>query len=184
MVTTRFSGSSKSTERLGTLYDQPEVENPTWRPSNRNYLYLGSGLEAAIFGFPLSVWLNNILISLCGLLDPENVGLAVEISFLSHLQAEIKVVPVWRPQSWMFHFRYSILRSSLGLLYLENVGLAIEISFLSHQLAEIKVVPVWSSDVLLKKRWVYAGIQGDCWEMDIRMCILYGSIQSRGYTRL
>ena len=48
-----------------------------------------SGLEAAILYFSLPVWLYSILLSSVGMLDPENVGLAVEISFLSYLQAEI-----------------------------------------------------------------------------------------------
>ena len=48
-----------------------------------------SGLYAAILDFPLPVWLHSILRSPIGLSDCENVGLAVEISFLSDLQAEI-----------------------------------------------------------------------------------------------
>ena len=44
--------------------------------------------------FLLPVWFSSILLFSVGLLDLENVGLAVEISFLSHLQAEIKVFPV------------------------------------------------------------------------------------------
>ena len=56
--------------------------------------------------FLLPVWFSSVLLFSVGLLDLENVGLAVEISFLSHLQAEIKVFPVWRPPSWIFHFRF------------------------------------------------------------------------------
>ena len=44
--------------------------------------------------FLLPVWLNSIPLSPFGLLHLENVGLAVEISFLCHLQAELYVVPV------------------------------------------------------------------------------------------
>jgi len=38
---------------------------------------------------PLPVWWDIILISFVGLMDPENIDLAVEIAFLSCLQAEI-----------------------------------------------------------------------------------------------
>jgi len=37
---------------------------------------------AAIFDFPLPVWWKIILSSSFGLLDPENIDLAVEIAFL------------------------------------------------------------------------------------------------------
>jgi len=40
------------------------------------------------------------------LLDLENVTLAVRSSFLSNLEAEIKVFPVWRPPFWSFYFLY------------------------------------------------------------------------------
>ena len=54
--------------------------------------------------FLLPVWFSSVLLFSVGLLDLENVDLAVEI--LSHPQAEIKVFPVWRPPSWIFHFRF------------------------------------------------------------------------------
>jgi len=38
---------------------------------------------------PLPIWWETILICFVGLMDPENIGLAVEIEFLSCLQAEI-----------------------------------------------------------------------------------------------
>ena len=40
------------------------------------------------------------------LLDLENVTLAVRSSFLSNLEAEIKVFPVLRPPHWSFYFLY------------------------------------------------------------------------------
>jgi len=43
----------------------------------------------AILDFLLSVWWKIILCSSFGLLDPENIGLEVEIAFISCLQAEI-----------------------------------------------------------------------------------------------
>ena len=46
----------------------------------------------------------------------ENVGLAVGISFLSHLQAEMKVFPVWRTPYWIFHIRLSPILVQLMLL--------------------------------------------------------------------
>ena len=39
--------------------------------------------------FSPPVWLHSVLLSLIRMFDLENVGLAVDISFLSHLQAEI-----------------------------------------------------------------------------------------------
>ena len=39
--------------------------------------------------FRLPVWSYSIESISVGLLDPENIGVAVGISFLSHLQAEI-----------------------------------------------------------------------------------------------
>ena len=39
--------------------------------------------------FRLPVWSHSIETISIGLLDPENIGVAVGISFLSHLEAEI-----------------------------------------------------------------------------------------------
>ena len=47
-----------------------------------------SGLEAAILNLPLPVWSDRICASPIRLLDLKNVGSAVGISFLSHLEAE------------------------------------------------------------------------------------------------
>jgi len=44
---------------------------------------------AAILDFPISVWWKSIPNISVGLLDPENIGSAIEITLLSRLQAEI-----------------------------------------------------------------------------------------------
>ena len=87
-----------------------------------------TGLEAAILDFELPVSYYNILFSPIGLPDLENVGLAVEISFVSHLEAETKVFPVWRPPSWILHCRfpfpvslYYIPTSPVGELNPQNI---------------------------------------------------------------
>jgi hypothetical protein len=58
-----------------------------------------SGLAAAILNFPLPVsrWIlhNNVM----KFPDPDNVGLAVGISLLSCIEADIYVHSVWQPPS-------------------------------------------------------------------------------------
>ena len=80
-----------------------------------------SGLETAILDFPLPVGLHSILLSAIGLPDSENAGLAVEISFLSHLQAEILTVPIRRPPFWILHCRFP-LPVSLYHIFTSPVG--------------------------------------------------------------
>jgi hypothetical protein len=64
-----------------------------------------SGLAADILDFLIPVWSDNLPSGSDGLRDPETIGVAVEIAFLTGLQAEIfKVLPVWRPLSLTFHF--------------------------------------------------------------------------------
>ena len=48
-----------------------------------------SSLEATILVLPHPVWSDSVCTSPIRLLDLENVGLTVGISFLSHLEAEI-----------------------------------------------------------------------------------------------
>ena len=48
-----------------------------------------SGFEAAILEFPLPVWLYSIAVNSIGYLNPENMRVAFEISFLSLIGAEI-----------------------------------------------------------------------------------------------
>ena len=45
-----------------------------------------SGLAAAMLDFKLPMWYDSIVSSSIGLLYPENIGIAVEITFLSCLQ--------------------------------------------------------------------------------------------------
>ena len=52
---------------------------------------------AAILELPHPIWSDRLRNVPIELLDLENVDLAVGISFLSHLEAEILVFPVWRP---------------------------------------------------------------------------------------
>jgi len=51
-------------------------------------------VAAAIFEFLLPVTSGSIRGSAIALLDPENVGVAVETAFLSTLEAEISILPV------------------------------------------------------------------------------------------
>ena len=55
--------------------------------------------------FPLPVWLQTILMSPYGKLDPENIGLAIGLSWKSSLGAELHAFDVLRPPSWVLHFR-------------------------------------------------------------------------------
>ena len=52
--------------------------------------------------FPLPVHSHSVLMSPNGKLDPENIGIAVEISLISCLEAEIHAFEVLRPPSWIF----------------------------------------------------------------------------------
>ena len=90
--------------------------------------------------FRLPVGSDNIRNMSIEMLDPENMGVAFGILFLSQLQAEIKVLPVW--VAAMLDFRlpvwsHSIQTTSIGLLDPENIGVAVGISFLSLLEAEI-----------------------------------------------
>ena len=60
---------------------------------------------ANMYTKPLPVTPHSIDSSFIGLLGLENIGVAVGISFLSLLGAEIKVLPVLRPPYWISHFR-------------------------------------------------------------------------------
>ena len=71
--------------------------------------------------FPLPVGLHSILLSAIGLPDSENVGLTVEISILSHVQAEIFMVPARKPPFWILHCRFP-LPVSLYHIFTSPVG--------------------------------------------------------------
>jgi len=51
--------------------------------------------------------------------DPENIDKCVRISFLSHLQAEVCVFPVYRPPYWISYFRFG--RTTLPLISLDSL---------------------------------------------------------------
>ena len=72
--------------------------------------------------------------SLNGKLDPENIGIAVGISLIFCLEAEIHAFYVLRPPFWIFPLpvlSHSIPMSPSGMLDFKNVGLAIGISVMS-----------------------------------------------------
>ena len=100
-------------------------------------------MAALWLDFRLPVWSDNIRNISIELRDPENMGVAFGISFLSHLQAEIWVLPVWMAAMLdMLDFRlpvwsHSIQTTSIELLDPENIGVAVGISFLSLLEAEI-----------------------------------------------
>ena len=69
-----------------------------------------------------------------GKLDPENIGIAVGISLISRLGAEIHALEVMMPPSWIFAlpvWSHSIRISPSGMLDLKNVGFAVGISVIS-----------------------------------------------------
>ena len=73
------------------------------------------------------------------------MDLAVGISLISCLEAEIHAFEVWRPSSWTFSlpvWSYSILTSPYGKLDPENIGIAIGISLTSRLGAEIHALEV------------------------------------------
>ena len=93
--------------------------------------------------FPLPVWSHSILMSSNGKLDPENIGIAVGISLISCLEAEIHAFEVFWPPSWIFPLLVwspSLSISSSGLLdpqYTSLVAVAVRISYLSSLGAEL-----------------------------------------------
>ena len=76
-------------------------------------------LMAAIFDAQHTETSDSIPICLSVFPDPENMGLAVGIVFLSCLQGEICIHPVWRPPSWNSHFRFG--RTAFLLIWLDNL---------------------------------------------------------------
>ena len=75
-----------------------------------NFIFIASGsgaigiqcFKAAILDYPLPVRLYSIRTSPIGMLDPKNIGVAVGISLIYCLEAEIHAFDVWRPPSWIF----------------------------------------------------------------------------------
>ena len=58
------------------------------------------------FGIPLPFRSCNVLDCPSGQLDFKNIDIAFKMMILSCLQADIWVHPVWRPPSWICHFRF------------------------------------------------------------------------------
>ena len=66
--------------------------------------------------FPLTVRSHSLLIGSSGLLDPHYtilVAVAVGISYLSSLGAELLAFKVLRPPSWIIHCRFGCTVSAL-----------------------------------------------------------------------
>ena len=90
-----FRGPAIEWKHLEYCTTKPEVENPIWRPNRSGNIHISacrstSGSAAAILDyFPLPVSSHSDVHSTVGLLDPQNIGIAVEISLLSRLQADI-----------------------------------------------------------------------------------------------
>ena len=98
------------------------------------------------------------------MLDPKNMGVAVEISSTSCLGAEKHAIKVHRSPSWIFPlpvWSHSLLMSPNGKLDPKNIGTAVEIllkSCLEAEIHAIKVyrppywifqLPVWSHSLLI-----------------------------------
>jgi len=64
-----------------------------------------SGFYAAILDFQQPVRSHSISSSPIGLLDHENIGIAVRMLLLSCLQIEIYVFQDLMPPSWIYDFR-------------------------------------------------------------------------------
>ena len=80
-LTLHFRGPATQWDWLDNCATKPEVEN-------RGYINV-SGVQPAILDFRLPLMSGGIQNNSIVLLDPENVGIAVEIAFLSSRQAEL-----------------------------------------------------------------------------------------------
>ena len=79
------------------------------------------------------------------MLDPENIGIAVENLLISCLEAEVHAIKVYRPPSWIFPlpvWSHGLLMSRKGKLDPENINIAVGISLISCLGAEIHAVEV------------------------------------------
>ena len=91
------------------------------------------------------------------MLGCENIGVAVGISLISCLGAEIHVFEVWRPPSWIFPLpvrSHSIPISPSGMLDFENVGLAVGISVISCWLPWLEA-EIHAIEVLRPPSWIF-----------------------------
>jgi len=100
-------------------------------------------LMAAIFDFSQIRTTVILMSTLVVLPDPQNLGKAVGISFLSYIEVEICVISYLLPGnvshlSFFFVQTWDIIRSSLiGLPDLKNIGIVVEIPLLSCIGAEV-----------------------------------------------
>ena len=95
--------------------------------------------------------------SLNGKLDPENIGIAVGISLIFCLGAQIHKFEVWRPPSWVFPLpvrSQSIPISPSGMLDLKNVGLGVGISVISCRLPCLKA-KIHAIEVFRPPSWIF-----------------------------
>ena len=96
--------------------------------------------------FPFPVCSHSNLMSSNGKPDPENIGIAVEISLISCLGTEIQALEVWRQPFGIFPlpvWSHSISMSPNVKLYPKNIGIAVGISLISCLEAEIQAFEVW-----------------------------------------
>ena len=108
-------------------------------------------MQAAILEFRIPITSDSVGSGSIEMLDSKNLGLALEITFLSCLQGEIEVLPVFRPPSWMSEIRShrTVLRvASLRMLNAENVGLAVGNYLLSCVLSEIREITLFPVAIL------------------------------------
>ena len=107
--------------------------------------------------FPNPVWSHSLLVGPNGKLDPENIGIAVRISLISRLGAQIHALEVKRPPSWIFPLSvssHSIRMSPSGMLDLKNVGFAVGISVISCVLPCLEA-EIHAFEVSLPPSWIF-----------------------------
>ena len=124
-----------------------------WRQRYTQSTFTGRHLEF----FSLPVWFYSILICPNEKLDPKNIGIAVGISLISCLGAEIHAFEVWRPPSWIFPLpvqSHSIPISPSGMLDLKNVSLAAGISVISCWLP-CRKAEIHASEVFRPPSWIF-----------------------------
>ena len=101
---------------------------------------------AAIFDFRETRMSDSISVSLPELPDPENMGIALDLSLLSCREAEIYVISFLLPANgrhiWFPRNRMSdSISASLSVLPdSENIGIALDLSLLSCREADIYVI--------------------------------------------
>ena len=91
------------------------------------------------------------------MLDPKSMGIAVEISLLSCLEAEIHVFEVETPPSWIFTlpvWSHSIPSSPNGMLHLKKVGLAVGIMLISCNLPCLEA-EIHAFEVFRPPSWIF-----------------------------